>query len=332
MLEVATKPVAFSPYRYCVYGITLDSEIPLALPVHGYGNLGQLDLRTAPASYFSDISRSLALQQNSGSFYQFGCLPDGSSYVRWEGVGEFLISADGRRITGRQFDEAHGESFQVYLLGQALSSALVKKGFEPLHATTVVVNGEAAVLLGESGFGKSSLAACFLEAGHRMLTDDLLVLQRFGGEFLAYPGPPRIKLFPKVARRFLGSAANGVAMNSGTKKLILPLDRTRSSATPVPLKTIYTLDAPRQVFRKQQIRIAVLSPRESFLELVKNTFNYRIVNRDRLERQFKETTRVVSVTPVKKISYSRVLAHLPAVRDAILADLTANEQHAACGN
>ena len=332
-LDTVTDPVAVSSYQYCVYGVTLQSDIPLALSTDGFGELARIELRTAPASSFFAAQRELPSEEDSGSWYRFGCLPDRSSYVRWDGVGEFLVSACGHQITARQFDEASPESFQVYLLGQALSFALVKCGFEPLHATTVVVNGEAVVLLGKSGFGKSSLAACFLEAGCRMLTDDLLVLKKFAGGFLAYPGPPRIKLFPKLGRRFLGNVSNGVAMNSGTQKLIFPLDRTRSSAVPVPLKAIYTLVPPREVFRKQPVRIETLSPRESFLELVKHTFNYRVVNPDRLERQFNETARVVSVMSVKKMSYPRVLTYLPAVRDAILADLNyPKREQAPCGN
>jgi len=328
--DAAAGTMAVSPYRYCVYGITLNSEIPLALPEHGYGELGQIELQTAPASCFSEAKCSLRLQPRS-SFYRFARVHDGSSYVCWEGVGEFLISADGGHIIGRQFDEGREESFQVYLLGQALSFSLVEKGFEPLHAATVVVNGEAAVLLGNSGFGKSSLAACFLAGGHRVLTDDLLVLHKFEDGFVAYPGPPRIKLFPKLARRFLGDAAKGVAMNPAARKLILPLDPTRSSATPVPLKALYVLLPPRQVSRKQPIRIEVLPPRESFIALVKNTFNSRIVHSARLERQFKQTARLVSTMRVKKVAYPRVLAELPAVRDAILGDLASTgDQLAAC--
>lgn len=198
MLEAAHETMPVSPYRYFVYGMSLHSGIPLVLPEHGYGGLGQIELRAAPASCFSEAVRSLRAQPPSDSFYQFAGTRDGSSYVRWEGVGEFLISPDGGRIASRQFDAADAESFQVYLLGQALSFALVKKGFEPLHATTVVVNGEAVVLLGNSGFGKSSLAACFLAAGHRVLTDDLLVLQSAGNGFRAHPGPPRIRTFPQA--------------------------------------------------------------------------------------------------------------------------------------
>jgi hypothetical protein len=322
--DLDTDAVAVSSYQYCVYGVTLRSNIVLALPTDGSGELAQIELRTAPASFFFAAQGESPSVENSGSWYKFSRLRDQSSYVRWDGVGEFLVSASGQQITARPFDEANQESFQVYLLGQALSFALVTCGFEPLHATAIIVNGEAVVFLGESGFGKSSLAASFLAVGYHILTDDLLVLEKFVGGFLAYPGPARIKLFPKLARKFLGSASNGVAMNSGTRKLILPLDRNRSCANPVPLKAIYALVPPRKVFRKQPIRFETLSPRDSFLELLKNTFNYRVVNSDRLERQFNETARVVSAMPVRKVSYARILTQLPAVRDAILADLSSS--------
>jgi len=332
-LEALPDLEPVSAYRYFVYGITLHSEIPLALPEQGHGELGQIELHIAPASYFSEAARGRPLHPDSESFYQTKFLPDGATYVRWEGVGEFLISPDGRGITGRQFDEAHEESFQVYLLGQALSYALVKQGFEPLHATAIVIDGSAAVLLGSSGFGKSSLAACFLDAGHRLLTDDLLILLPSGRGVMAYPGPQRIKLFPQLARRFLQPASRGVAMNLGTKKLVLPLDRSRSSFAPVPLKGIYALLPPRSTVRRHAVRITALPPREGFLALVKNTFNYRIVNPARLERQFEAATRVASVMTVKKISYPRILGRLPAVRDALLADLNSTEdRQAVCGD
>jgi len=140
VLGASSHPGPTSAYRYFVYGLTLHSEIPLALPEQGHGDLGQVELRIAPASSFSQAARSLHRHPDSESFYQTGFMRDGSTYVRWKGVGEFLISPDGRRINGRQCAEAHEESFQVYLLGQALSYALVKLGFEPLHATAIVVN------------------------------------------------------------------------------------------------------------------------------------------------------------------------------------------------
>jgi hypothetical protein len=330
-----TEPSEASSQKYCVYGMTLRSDIGLALPTEGSGELARIELRTAPACYFSELQHRLTVVQDSESWYRFGHLPDGSSYVRWEGVGEFVVSASGHQITARQFEQASPESFQVYLLGQSLSFALVKCGFEPLHATVVVVNGEAIAFLGESGSGKSTLAGSFLQAGYGMLIDDLLILEKSTAVFMAYPGPPRIKLYPQLARRFLGNASNGIAMNSETGKLILPLSALRMSSAPVPLKALYALSAPPRKTskqpRNQPIRISVLSPRESFVTLVKNTFNSRMVNSARLERQFRQTAQLVSTMPVKKVSYVRILSRLPAVRDAILTDLSsANDRQAAC--
>ena len=321
------------PHTYYVYGISLHSGIPLSLPVRGYGGLAEIELRIAPASFFSDAIAGVSLEQASGSWYQIGRLADGSSYMRWEHVGEFLISGDGRRMSCRQFDRATCESFEVYMLGQALSYALVGQGFEPIHATVVVVNGEAVVFLGDSGFGKSTLAASFISAGYQLLTDDLLILRENHGRLFAYPGPPRIKLFPRTARRFLGTAADGIPMNRDTQKLILPLDRRRSCSLPVSVKAIFALASPREVFRKQPVRLKPLSPREAFLELVKNTFNYRITDGARLQRQFTEASRLVRLMPIRKLSIPRNFSELPSAREAILAELKPQQLEAlACAD
>ena len=305
-------------FRYNVYGISLRSEIALSLPVYTHPGLTEIEVCAGSASLFSEAIQGAGLQARA-DWYHYAHLADRSSYVRWRGLGEFLVSSDGRRIVCARDPDASMESFQVYLLGQALSFALVKSGFEPLHATSIDVNGEAVAILGASGFGKSSLAACFLAAGHLLLTDDLLLLQPGAHGFDAYPGPPRIKLFPATARHFLGRAATGLPMNSMTEKLVIPLDQCQSCH--LPLRAIYALASPHETRRLRRIRIEPLSPQAAFLALVGNTFNYLLVDPDRLRRQAIATARLQSAVPVKKLWYPRGLGHLPAVRQAILSDL-----------
>jgi hypothetical protein len=256
----------------------------------------------------------------SDAWYRYAFLRDGSTYVRWDGVGEFLVSADGRRMTCRREDGSSFESFQVYMLGQALSFALVKQGFEPLHATVAVVGDQAVAFLGNNAFGKSTLAACFLEAGHRLLTDDLLILQQSSSGILAHPGPPRIKLFPKIASRFLSRTISRVKMNAGTDKLILPIDEHQICADPVTLRAIYSLAGPCDACRKSKVSIETLSPREAFVELVRGTFNRRLVSAQRLARQFGVMANLAEVVSVKKLSYPRTIDRLQEVRERLLAD------------
>jgi hypothetical protein len=308
-------------YRYSVYGIVVASDTPLGLPEYSHDGLGQVECLTAHASIFRRAVRDVSFDSRPDSWYRYACLRDGSTYVRWDTVGEFIVAANGRRITCRRAEESSGESFEVYMLGQALSFALVRQRFEPLHATAVVVDDHAVAFLGNNAFGKSSLAACFLEAGHRLLTDDLLILQESPGGVLAYPGPARIKLFSKIARRFLGHTANPVRMNRDTDKLILPVDEHLRCASPVPLKVIYSLAAPRDACRKPNASIETLSPRQAFVELLRGTFNRRLAGPERLARQFGVMSSLADFMSVKKLTYPRAIGRLQEVRGLILADL-----------
>jgi len=320
---------ADAQYRYCIYGIRIVSDTPLSLPEYADGGLGHVECAMAPASAFAEAMQGAAFDSRSYSWYRYALLPDGATYVQWDTVGEFLVAADGRRITCRRAEQSSDESFQVYLLGQALSFALVKQGFEPLHATVIVVDDAAVAFLGHNALGKSSLAACFLEAGFRLLTDDLLILHESSNEVLAYPGPPRIKLFSRIAKRFLGHTVSGVPMNAGTDKLILSLAEHQRCAGPVTLKAIYSLAAPRDACRTPGASIERLSPREAFVELVKGTFNRRLVSPQRLARQFGLMTSVAARIGVKRLTYPRTIDCLQEVRALVLADL-ARDAHVVC--
>jgi hypothetical protein len=309
------------PYRYSVYGIEVLSDTPLALPACIGGGLATVEFRSAAEADFLTAIATAEFDTRSEPWYRYGWLPDGSAYVRWEAVGEFLVAANGRCIHWRRFDESSIESFQVYLLGQALSFALVKQRLEPLHATVVTVDDRAVAFLGSSGSGKSTLAACFLEAGHRLVTDDLLLLHEESGRLLAYPGPPRLKLFPEIAGRFFPQIADGVAMNADTDKLILGLDARMKQTAPIALGAVYSLTASDDNSAPEGVNIEELSRREAFFELVKGTFNRHLVSAERLARQFDAATRLSDRLPVARLSYPRTLDRLAETRESIYSHL-----------
>ncbi len=320
------KPVARrpSPRPYRVYGLSLRSHWPLPCPQGPGSHLADLELCDAPADLFAEVCREPATRPARRPWFQHLRLPDGSDYLRWSGLFEFLVSPDGRRIHGHPLSGISREAFHAYLLGQTLSFALLKRGIEPLHATAVVIAGEAVGFLGESGYGKSSLGAAFLQAGHPLLTDDLLVLRPDGPGFQAFPGPPRIKLFPHVARRLLGQQITGAPMNKETRKLVISLGQDGKGfwREPCPLRAIYVLTPPGDSPRSGRITLQRLSPRRAFVEMLKGTFNAAIIEPARLKRQFALAARLARRLPVRSLSFPRSLALLPAVREAILSDLS----------
>ncbi len=58
-----------------------------------------------------------------------------------------------------------------------------------LHATAVAFDGNAVMMLGPSGSGKSSLALQLISLGALLVSDDQLVLTRHGDRILASPPP-----------------------------------------------------------------------------------------------------------------------------------------------
>ena len=308
-------------YCYRLYGILLRSEIQFSFDEVASAQPPDIELLTAPHDFFRSAIGAAVVKPTPSRWYRYSQLESGQSYLLWEGLFEFLIEADGRRIWCGWLGAGSVEALQVYLLGHALSFALVKQGYEPLHSTAVVIDGQAISFLGDSGFGKSTLAAAFLADGHRLLTDDLLLLRKTIDGYDGQPGPPRLKLFPKVARRYLPDADRTATMNDETEKLVLPIAADRYQNFPAPLRAIYVLSSPRDVLRKQHIQMTALSPREGFVELIRNTFNSLITDSARLQRQYSDFVQLAAKVPIKRIAYPRVLAMLPDVRDVILGDL-----------
>jgi hypothetical protein len=306
-------------HHYGVYGISLQSDIRLNYPAHR----DPLDVADVAIENFDGPSLSHLLKgicpKTSGTWGHHALLPDGSIYLRWPDLAEFVVSPDGGHISCCAATGAPTEMWQTYLLGQVLSFALVKKGIEPLHATAVVVNGQAVGFLGKAGQGKSTLAAAFLAAGHTLLTDDLLVLQQTETCVSGCPGPSRIKLFPDQAGDLLG-IDDAVPMNPLTPKLVIPLTLHQFHAASAPVRALYVLESPATTVG-HAVRISRLHPRRALIALVTHTFNRVMVAPDRLRRQFDSAARLAARVPVKRLRYSRNLANLEDVREAVLADI-----------
>ena len=174
---------------------------------------------------------------------RYAALPDGSSYRRWSGLFEFLVTPDARCIHARTLDQTNEEALLAYLLVDALSFSMVRLGREPLHATAVLTPHGVVAFVGESGDGKSTLGALLVRHGFRLVTDDMLVLTVDGDECVAHAGPPRIKLYRHIADRIFDAGYSGVPMNPVTEKLIIPLNHDQSVHGPHPLRAIYLIHA-----------------------------------------------------------------------------------------
>ena len=309
--------------EYEAYGLSIRSEIPLAFPERSAAGSVDITFTFAPPECFARATADAHPSTDAKGWYEVLSCPDGSHLLRWPHLFEFLVSSDGRYVACRKLERATLESFQTYLFGHALSYALVNPGHEPLHATAVAIDGVAVALLGDCGRGKSTLAASLVAAGHRILTDDLLLIQEVNGVLCGFPGPPRLKLFLHVAQRFLPERAWYAPMNPLTAKLIVPLERTERCGEPVPVRCFFVLDSCDEQPDTSSLSV---SPADSLIEIVRATFNTRIVRPQRLRQQFFAAQTLATRIPVRRLLYPRGLEMLDAVHRTILSDLRSSNQ------
>ena len=323
MTPFETNPTSGIPnpkgvYHYSVYGVRVTSDVPFEFPLARETDAPLADIEFVEGAD-ADFP-ALAHVPDSGTEPWFVCRfsADGSTYLRWADLYEFSIQADGLSVACRPLARGDRGVLQNFLFGQALSFALIRQGFEQLHAAVLAVDDIAIGLLGDCGFGKSTLAASFVRAGRRLVTDDLLMIDWQSNGPIASPGSGRIKLQPDSAVALLADPVCGSLLNPDTAKRSFPLAEDHVQRTGLPLAQLFVLLPPVERDRITGIEIRPLSRAAMLQELLKNSFNVEVFDRSRLERQFAFAARVASDVDGCVVRYPHGLHHLPAVREAII--------------
>ena len=170
---------------YTVFGLTIESSVPIRhlLPTEKK----QADVRI--------ISESLELPRScSGSWYFTG---DNGLYIHVPRVALFHVSK--AQIAVNQFSQ-DDDSVDLYLTGSVFGALLYLRGFIPLHGCTVNLPGGVATFMGESGVGKSTVAATFFLRGYQLFADDVTAIQFQEDQFRVWPSPHRLRLLPETVK------------------------------------------------------------------------------------------------------------------------------------
>jgi hypothetical protein len=318
-------PTAETPLSlYSLYGITLATAFDFAWPIPR-GD-GPPDVRfecrgTAPLAVDLDAVPSVldlradASQERIGiSFHRL----EGVDVVRFVDHADHYVWPD--RIVCHLHDPSLAWLVEIQLLGMVLALWLELRGTATLHASTAVVAGRAVAFLGTKGGGKTTAATALVAAGHPLLVDDLLALERTGSEVLAQPGYPMLRLWPEQAEHFVaGHAALPLVHPSFTKRRVeVGAGFGSYHASAVPLGRIY-LPVRRD---GGEVVIEPIPSRHALIATVKNSFLHDAVHGLGLAgSRLGALAEVLQHVPVRRLTYPSGFDRLPELVAAVAADV-----------
>ncbi len=276
------------------------------------------------ADYIKKPARPLAPVQEA-AFHQW-VFPDGSlwtqffrlgagSLLRFPELADFEVSADGCIVQGWPAPGVPSTTVDHLYLNQVMPLALSRQGKLVLHGSAVDIGGQGVAFLGESGRGKSTLAASFASEGTRFLTDDGLRLDWVGDRCMILPSHPSIRLWKDSQDALIAQdAAIAPAVSFTSKARFLAGSAISFCDEARPLRRVFFLgtgDASAPT-------IEPLRPAEAVIEMVKHSFLLDVEARDMLARHFDDLTRLAELPIYFRLDYPRRYNALAAVREAVI--------------
>jgi HPr Serine kinase C-terminal domain len=169
----------------CGWRVQSDLHLPELTSWSGDGRLPDIFIRLGPVPDHLD---DLVLDER---FLQVD--RQGNCLLRVEKVADYLVKASGDEVTISPQSGAAEAEIRVFLLGSVLGYLCHQRRLFPLHASCVAINGKAVALCGASGTGKSTAAIQLALRGHRLVADDVCVIDTH------VPGCPRVlPAFPRL--------------------------------------------------------------------------------------------------------------------------------------
>jgi hypothetical protein len=207
----------------------------------------------------------------------------GTFWFRYPDGTGFTVNGAATQVRGWWATDSTLADTATYLLGPVLGFVLRRRGVLALHASAVMRDGRAVLLVGPAGAGKSTTAAAFAAAGDAVLADDVVALRLVDGIAMAYPSYRLLRLWDESERMVFGTSQQLPRITPSWDKRGLPLGADYAfRAEPAPLGAIFVLAE-----RSAEPRAPYAEPMggaDGLMALVANTYaNYLLDDAMRAE-------------------------------------------------
>jgi hypothetical protein len=241
----------------------------------------------------------------------------GQLLLQVDGVARFLIK-DGRQIVIDRDPAADDDDVRVFLLGSCLGALLHQRQDLVLHGSAIEWEGSAAIFVGASGVGKSTIASAFRRRGHAALTDDLAVVRPdASGRLFVHPGFPQNKLWLDSLEK-LDLSPNGLrSIRRKIEKRAVPLS-TDFADRALPVRKIYLLRSQNT----SEFKVTECQGPQKFQVIKNNTYRFGfLADIDEQASHFQSAFKLASQAKVAVIQRPSGAFLLEELADLITTDL-----------
>jgi hypothetical protein len=251
-------------FDYVVSGLNVRSQLELPPAIRAESRHTKPDVTIL----LGKVPSHLASAQRHGKFWA----ADGDVFwLHMPGIMRVIIRG-GHSIIAEADGPIEPRDLVVYLLGTAFSVALHQRGRVVVHASAVVVRGRAMLFCGQSGAGKSTMAALLGQRGYPLLNDDVCSLSLLEDEYAVHPDGRMLKLWPKSMEYLEWAGEDAVRVHRKMDKFYRAPEHVDLVARPIG--GIYFLSASQA---DEGASLTTLPTAEAVAELLKNAYRPQLV-------------------------------------------------------
>lgn len=267
-------------YYYQMYGLTLQSQFDVSV----FPSIAPLDPSQSPdvVLRYQTLPDELPNPDVIGPFLQVQGHDVLLAYSDWV---RYLVR-DGREIYADPDVNTNPDMHNVMMRGAVISALLHQRGLWPIHASAIESPQGAVLFVGDSGAGKSTVAASFYRRGYRVLSDDLCAITQIDGRHYVLPAYPALNLWALALQHFGENEAAYQPVRrdaDAQEKYYFPVADNFSHQA-VPLHAIYWLQFDRGTDDRpitsadQPVRIEPVTGADKMRIIRENIANLRLVH------------------------------------------------------
>jgi hypothetical protein len=248
---------------------------------------------------------------------------DAGYLVRYPALADFEVAREGCSVHYWPVPGVANDLIPFLYASQVLPFACARRGRLVLHGSAVEVDGAGVAFVGDSGRGKSTLAASFATSGYRFLADDHLIVENDDQvESRIMPAHPSIHLWEDSQLALAGRIARGAASPGGTRKARLSSKNNLVYCPEArPLRWIGFLGAGKS----EDLEIRRMSRGDALIELLRNALFLDNDDHPWLAAHFNRLAVVAEGVACYRLDYPRRFSDLQHVRNAIVRHARAGD-------